>query len=881
MFHKLSWELFVFNNPDKRDAFERMCLDLFIRSFLPNDAVTHANSNNVGIEIEPVLEQKKANQKQRLISFQAKFFDSSLQRQDIEDSIRKTVTHYSGQLDIVYLFCNKTISRGTKFYTKIESLLNKVNIDLVPITNDDIFSMIRKYAEIEIRYFSGSFTESDKSKCHDDNEDYLKAFHEPLFLESHIGDGNIASLHNVYVTPKYMEKESHKRKSLGSLLMSYFSGQQLPNKDSIGALIMGRPGSGKSSFISFLATKLKKTDSSIPFHIIRLRNMRSEQINHKDPITGLLEYLNLREHHLEDTILMLDGLDEICALYQNADFHSYLRKLLRDLSRVKGMKLIITSRTGYFVIDDEIQKLCCSYSIENWDDRDLEKWSKAYVKIHPGLQNTIDLNTIHLKEEKYSDKKDIFAVPILFYMANARGELLSKHNSICSVYDAVLREVSDKRHYDPTIYNPTHELIPPQLARQICIEIAFTMFRQGRLSYLTKDDPFLEPAEVDIALQDAIEYCRLNVPSLTDEDKSRIKDTYALTFYYNKDESNHNAVEFAHRTIAEYFTSEKLLQILCSEQRIISEEQMCLLLSRCFGYAPVTPEIFRFLHQKVQMRETKRAITVIKTALEQFFLNSAISGSLFLVPQTHPVHMHPMDRISIMLKSTLTLFEYLNCRPPIPNEQQKEEFNNLVASVSRCVAIHSQHHSLLPFALNGFDLSHGHFTGCEFADAHFSGANLFYSDFSDSNITDASFSGANIDSADFSGANIAGADFSRIIDAKCVEFTEASAQGADFSCSHFHDTSFDYAEMQEAILQACVFEKGCHFLGTNLYGANLDDADISNADMNETVFYDEEDGEDEEEEEKKSITGLKMNQSQFDHFSSIQIIKLKKCKVIQ
>nr|MBQ4454315.1 pentapeptide repeat-containing protein [Clostridia bacterium] len=877
LFSKLSWELFSVINNDKRDAFERMCLDLFIRSFLPSDTVQHANSNNVGIEIEPILERKKTNRKQRLISFQAKYFDSRLQYRDIENSLKKTVTHYSGHLDLVYLFCNKTISRNTKLYTKIENILSKGNIELIPITNEDIFSLIRKYPEIETRYFRGIIPTIDEAYVpNNDNDDYLKTFHEPLFLESHIGDGNKASLYDVYVSPRYIEKETRKRKSVERLLMSYFAGQGFPHKNVIGFMIMGKPGSGKSSFIAYLAMKLRRKNSPMTLHIVRLRNMKSQQINHEDPITGLLEYLNLQEYQLKDTILMLDGLDEICALYQNSDFHSYLRKLLHDLSKVKGLKLIITSRTGYFAINDEIQRDCYILTIDNWDNKDLEKWSNAYAKIHPGLQNVIVKNTTHLKEEKYSDKKDIFAVPILFYMANARGELLSKHDSICSVYDAVLSEVTDKRNYDHTVYNHTHRIISPQLAHQICIEIAFTMFRCGRLSYMTKDDPFLEPSEVEVALQDAIKHCDLDVSSLTAEDKRRIKDIYALTFYYNKDEANHNAVEFAHRTIAEYFTSKKILQILCKEKHTISEEQMCLLLSECFGYAPVTPDIFRFLYQKVQMKGPEQEIIFIKTALEQFFLDAAISGGLFLVPQKYISKVHPMDRISIMLKSTLTLFEYLNCRPPIPNDLQREEFNNLVASASRCVAIHSQHQSLLPFALNGFDLSHGHFSGCEFADAHFSGANLFHSEFCDSNITDGAFSGANIELADFSGANISGADFSRIVSANGAEFTETSAQGTDFSGSHFHDTSFDDAEMQESILQACVFDKGCHFDGTNLYGANLDGADISQAKVDDALFEDEEG-----DEEKIIITGLKMKQSQLEFLSANNLLELKNYTIIQ
>lgn len=854
----LSWPQFELMNDNKSDDFERMCRALFQNEFVQEGVTLHSNHNNPGIEVEPVPAKFCKDGKPFLISFQAKYYKNTVQYPDIKESMQNAVNNYTGKLDGIYLFCNQTISNGTKALQPIVNILQKANIELRLVTNEDIFGLLLNNQDIFRYFFLNRIRGKAKtSSRHDDTADYLKSFVDPLFLETQIGDGKTALLKDVYIPAEYIN--GSKRESVESLLWQYFKADL-----NVGVMILGQPGSGKSSFVSYMATQLQDMMPNRECFIVRLRNMKIKQINAEDPIEGLLDYLRIEEDELDNAILILDGLDEICALYQNTDFQTYLIRLLQNCSSIKSLKLVITSRTGYFTVDNRISNYLRIVQIENWENKDLEKWSDLYAGIHPSLQGIIAENTDHLKEARYSDKKDIFAVPILFYMANARGELLSNHKSICSVYDAVLTEVTDKRHYDPACYSATHDYISPQLARQICIEIAFGMFRCGRLNYI-KGDPFLEPSEVELALSEAMNTCEEELTSLDANSKRKIKDIYALTFYYNKNNSKKNAVEFAHKTIAEYFTSEKIIQILSSVSDDINEDELSKLLAECFGYVPVTTDVFRFLREKIKAKEKNSEIKRLKRALERHFLHLSINGKLFSAPEKYYNDMHCLDRIPVMLKSVLTLFEYLDCCPPNPYSQEKIMFNNLIASAARCEAVNAQHNSLMPFALNGFDLSDGHFTGCDFTEAHFSGADLTHADFTDASIVDGQFSRSKIDLVDFSGANLSGADFTEIMKAKGAEFTQATIQGSDFTDSNFIDTSFDEAEMQEAILDGCVFGKGCHFSNTCLYRAHMDEADISMADISEAVFTNEDDEEDEDDEQEvMEINNLTLSQDQYD-----------------
>ena len=872
----LCWPQFEIMNDDVSGSFEQMCRALFKNEFVQEGVALHSNHNNPGVEVDPVPARFHKGKKQFFISFQSKYYKNEVNYSDIKHSMKNAVKYYAGRLDCIYLFCNITISNDTKKLQPIVEVLQQANIDLKLITDKDIFDMYFNNQDV----FRCFFLERVRGTyiadcCYDDTADYLKSYVDPLFMESQIGDGKTALLKDVYIPAEY--KNGSRRESVESLLWQFFGEAFLPVRN-IGVMIMGQPGSGKSSFVSYIANKLQEVMPTRTCYIIRLRNMKKSQINADDPIQGLLEYLRIEEDRLEDAILILDGLDEICALYQNTNFETYLNRLLQNCSTIKKLRLVITSRTGYFTVDNRISNYLRIVQIENWEDKDLDKWSKAYAMVHPSLQEIIAENKNHLKEEKYSDKKDIFAVPILFYMANARGELLSNHKSICSVYDAVLTEVTDERHYDPACYNATHDYISPQLARQICIEIAFGMFRCGRLNYI-QGDPFLEPAEVELALSDAMETCKEDLSNLDANSKRRIKDTYALTFYYNKRNSKKNAVEFAHRTIAEYFTSEKIIQILCSASNSVDEEELCKILAECFGYAPVTTDVFRFLREKIKAKEKDYEVKRLKKALERHFLNLSINGKLFSVPEKYYSDMHCLDRIPVMLKSVLTLFEYLDCCPPSPNPQEKTMFNNLIASAARCEAVNAQHNSLMPFALNGFDLSDGHFTGCDFTEVHFSGTNLTHSDFTDASVLDGQFYHSIIDLADFSGANLAGVDFT-IESAKGTDFTQATIQGADFSGSVFVDASFDETEMQDANLNECVFGKGCHFSNACLYGVQLDDADISMADISEAVFTDE-DNEEDDEPEIMNVYHLTLTQEQYDFLTDMPNIRLDKPIIIQ
>lgn len=105
--------------------------------------------NNPGVEVEPVWNRNN----EKRISYQSKFFDNSTDYQQILHSVEETVKHYAGQLDCVYLYCNKKLTPTAKPYVKAKGILQANNIELILVCDDEILDQVREDQLAEHTYF--------------------------------------------------------------------------------------------------------------------------------------------------------------------------------------------------------------------------------------------------------------------------------------------------------------------------------------------------------------------------------------------------------------------------------------------------------------------------------------------------------------------------------------------------------------------------------------------------------------------------------------------------------------------------------------------------------------------------------------------------------
>lgn len=150
----ITWAQFAVCNDDVTGAFEDMTRRLFTFEILKNSKIPHSDHNNPGVEVLPILEPPhKDGSKRRKISFQSKFFKGDVNYSQIKESIRQAVKYYANELDLIYLFCNKTLTVTTKGYKETKAILTKAGIELYPISNSEVLDLVSKYKEIANYFF--------------------------------------------------------------------------------------------------------------------------------------------------------------------------------------------------------------------------------------------------------------------------------------------------------------------------------------------------------------------------------------------------------------------------------------------------------------------------------------------------------------------------------------------------------------------------------------------------------------------------------------------------------------------------------------------------------------------------------------------------------
>ena len=155
----ITWQKFETINTDKPVAFERMCRLIFNFVLFQGEAVFKQSPNNAGVEIEPLF----CDLLNKRVSFQSKYFSSSVDYSLISHSFDTTIKTYNGKIDTVYLYCNKDFTLDCKQYKNLEKKLNDSNIELISITNQSVLDLIiTNKNEIISDTFFGAVSLSDE-----------------------------------------------------------------------------------------------------------------------------------------------------------------------------------------------------------------------------------------------------------------------------------------------------------------------------------------------------------------------------------------------------------------------------------------------------------------------------------------------------------------------------------------------------------------------------------------------------------------------------------------------------------------------------------------------------------------------------------------------
>lgn len=410
--------------------------------------------------------------------------------------------------------------------------------------------------------------------------EYQNYFSKPLFLEKNMGDGKEAYLKDVYIENSFimldfnLKKES--KKGLFSFIDDFVNDKLLTttygtyysesSKEIKVLFVKGQPGSGKSSLFYALAHYKTHDIHFLPnkyFYFVKLVECfsNSEEKGLINPLNRIMNYLNIKNPD-KNSVFVLDGLDEICTL-KGFDSQSFCEQLIIECFKYK-CKCIITTRLNYINMPHTNNKNVISIQLHELSPSDLKEWMEKYFLIHKTLieeKGIAEKNVDYLINNEDKTISNIFAVPLLFYMIIATSINIQKIDSIGQLYDKVFDELKSRRYNDNPIASfQTHSysrLFREDMARRIAMEIAALMYKKTEL--LIK----INSAE----LKDSFETIS-DEYMLDDKEKEEIEKLYPITFFYKQE---NDVVEFAHKSIMEYFAANYLYSQFISFNGTLTE----------------------------------------------------------------------------------------------------------------------------------------------------------------------------------------------------------------------------------------------------------------------------------------------------------------------
>ena len=422
---KINWNKFKIKNENHTKAFEDLSYFLFCRKFKQLAGIFRYK-NQVGIETEPVEYEKK------LIGFQAKWFESKINKKKILDAITKA-KEKNLRLGKIVFYLNQEFSESTKKGSKdgklkseIESCAKKKVVELEWIVPSNLEMLLNQPSNLDLAqlYFDSN-----------DEFGFITSCSDPRMLTF------LQSLE--YIELPFINSKTKNFEDITNKILA---------KEQKNFLILGHPGSGKSVsmhkfFQKFAGLDKKRVEcmknvwlknKAIPM-LINLKNCTFETI--ENIICNRKDAYNVRKSEL-GFIYLLDGLDELSSAKADHVL-SYLYELGKD-DRTK--KIIISCRSG------NINKVKAKLYFENIIECKIDNLTQDHIDDYFANKN-VKLKNDQLKKLRSEnpkllvETKDILLVKLLWDTIDN----LNERSTIIDLLDKKVRLIINAPKYRKNI----------------------------------------------------------------------------------------------------------------------------------------------------------------------------------------------------------------------------------------------------------------------------------------------------------------------------------------------------------------------------------------------------------------------------------------------
>lgn len=617
----------------------------------------------------------------------------------------------------------------------------------------------------------------EKIKLTDAEFEYIRSYNRPLFLE----DDSDISLNSVYVDPIVKGTDC----SITDEIYEWYE-----HGDKKILIVKGAAGIGKTSLVSRIIADtyghsdfkndLKKENV---FPIILRSNIEffENASSNKTPIAIIKDILDVRSEDIQNSLIILDGLDELSLLSKGFDCKKFLDDLVGDLENLETTKVLITSRPmneieRYIgnietksVVWERTQIIAWCEEFRNASKRDSEKqWCTGFIANYDNLA----LN------DSDGNKMDIFKAPMILYLACHSDSQISANETIGEFYDRVFRSIASrehlKKHVAPNVLKKESEkenIINWQFTK----ELAYQMFLHNTL--ILSDSELIKNAE-----KRTIEVLKEKRPDIVADEKNCVIDTlkYLAVTHFAKETTNEKGIEFAHKTVYEYFTAVKLYEDYFAEitanypknfqkkdalgNEIAPLENVWTNIIEAFRYKKIDKNIFTYINKMERPVYNGKAKDEGEgfdfKKFEGYFvegMEQKILADLAIKKRVKEYAVHGQLLTSQISRAFHNLTWFLTERE---NGFCNENNNIACKNFDELGSLYSSGLNFKKWKLKGANLFNMYLRNAELFGANLSLAYLRNVDLYKANLSRANLSGADLSGADLSGANLSEANLS-------------------------------------------------------------------------------------------------------------------------
>jgi hypothetical protein len=532
---KINWDKFKVINGDYRKEFELLSYFLFCRRF-KRDAGIFRYRDQIGIETEPIQENQK------VIGFQAKWFESRIKKDSITESISKA-KEKNPKLTKIHFYINQEFSESKKKGKKESELkkaiedhasAQKVEIEWVVPSNFE--QLLNQPANLDLAQIYFDFS---------DEFVFIRACSDSkilTFLQS-----------SEYIELPFLNL---KTKNLEDITKSILKGSQTI------FLIVGHPGAGKSISIHRLFQVLSGLDKNdlkdirnvleqnkaVPM-LINLKNCTFDTI--ENIIRNRQNDYKLRNSKL-GFIYLLDGIDELSP--EKADhILSYLYELEKNETT---KRIIISCRSGnlnrlkvktFFtdISEYKIDNLTDDHLVKYFMGRNLGQKSKLLVKLR------------RKNHKLLAEAKDILLIKLLWDTI----ENLDENSTILDLMNRKVKLLIDEPKYKKNIEELN--LLNPKENKIIELNQEISFFFQSKYQFRLS--------------QKEIQNIILNKYPRIDYKSANVILNYLATLFFDgylptsHDEPDNTTFVYQHRRYQDFFFIQHLAKVYETNAKVLRE----------------------------------------------------------------------------------------------------------------------------------------------------------------------------------------------------------------------------------------------------------------------------------------------------------------------